>query len=93
MTKNRLAPILAVLLAIAPAAFATNGYFLHGIGTSSKAMAGATTALPQERWTPTRIPRPACSSSADARSRSRCSAPIASTRSPAIRPVIPRRSA
>jgi len=48
MTRNRLAPILAVLLAIAPAAFATNGYFLHGIGTSSKAMAGATTALPQE---------------------------------------------
>lgn len=49
MTRNRLAPILAVLaVAAAPAAFATNGYFLHGIGTSSKAMAGATTALPQE---------------------------------------------
>jgi long-chain fatty acid transport protein len=49
MIRNKWTPILAVLLvAAAPAAFATNGYFLHGIGTSSKAMAGATTALPQE---------------------------------------------
>jgi long-chain fatty acid transport protein len=49
MTGNRWAPpLLAVLLALAPAALATNGYFLHGIGTSSKALAGATTALPQE---------------------------------------------
>jgi long-chain fatty acid transport protein len=38
----------ALALAVAPAAFATNGYFLHGIGTDSKAMAGATVALPQE---------------------------------------------
>jgi long-chain fatty acid transport protein len=41
--------LLAVLvLAAAPAAFATNGYFMHGVGTASKAMAGATTALPQD---------------------------------------------
>ena len=38
----------ATMLAIAPAAFATNGYFLHGQGTASKAMAGAGVALPQE---------------------------------------------
>ncbi len=36
------------LLTFAPVAFATNGYFMHGVGTSSKAMAGATTAFPQE---------------------------------------------
>jgi long-chain fatty acid transport protein len=47
--KVRIAFTLAVCaLAVAPAAFATNGYFLHGVGTNSKAMAGATTALPQE---------------------------------------------
>ena len=46
---RRIVPLAAVLaLVIAPAAFATNGYFLHGIGTSSKAMAGATTAMAQE---------------------------------------------
>jgi long-chain fatty acid transport protein len=49
MKNLRVISILAILaLAITPAAFATNGYFLHGIGTSSKAMAGATTALAQE---------------------------------------------
>lgn len=37
-----------LLLAAAPAAFATNGYFVHGSGTASKAMAGATTAFPQD---------------------------------------------
>src|SRR4051794_3578385 len=36
------------VLALASPLFATNGYFMHGIGTSSKALAGATTALPQE---------------------------------------------
>ncbi len=48
--RNRrwLVILAAVALTIAPAAFATNGYFLHGVGTESKAMAGATTALPQE---------------------------------------------
>ncbi|MGZ7077824.1 MAG: OmpP1/FadL family transporter [Thermoanaerobaculia bacterium] len=49
MKSRRWIPIVAALaLAVAPAAFATNGYFLHGIGTDSKAMAGASTALPQE---------------------------------------------
>ena len=40
--------ITIVIMALAPAAFATNGYFMHGVGTASKAMAGASTALPQE---------------------------------------------
>lgn len=40
--------VLTVALAAAPAALATNGYFVHGVGTGSKAMAGATTALPLE---------------------------------------------
>jgi long-chain fatty acid transport protein len=41
---------LAVTAALtAPAsALATNGYFTHGWGTKAKAMAGATTALPQD---------------------------------------------
>ena len=40
--------LAAIALTVAPAAFATNGYFMHGIGTESKALAGANTALPQE---------------------------------------------
>lgn len=49
MKKAGLISILAALIvAVAPVALATNGYFMHGIGTNSKAMAGATTALPQE---------------------------------------------
>ena len=36
------------LLAAAPAALATNGYFTHGNGTLSKSMAGAGVALPRE---------------------------------------------
>jgi long-chain fatty acid transport protein len=36
------------LILIAPAAFATNGYFTHGQGTASKGLAGATTAMAQE---------------------------------------------
>lgn len=49
MKNRRWIPILvALVVAVAPTAFATNGYFLHGIGTDSKAMAGATVALPQE---------------------------------------------
>jgi long-chain fatty acid transport protein len=40
--------IVIVMLLVAPAAFATNGYFTHGQGTISKAMAGANTALAQE---------------------------------------------
>jgi len=46
---KRITMLLAVtMLALAPAAFATNGYFLHGQGTGAKAMAGAGVALPQE---------------------------------------------
>lgn len=41
--------LLAIfLILVAPAAFATNGYFTHGQGTMSKALAGANAALPQE---------------------------------------------
>lgn len=46
--KRRPLLFLILILAAAPAAFATNGYFMHGVGTDSKAMAGATTAFPQE---------------------------------------------
>jgi len=46
--RSSISILVALLLAVAPAAFATNGYFLHGVGTVSKAMAGATVALPQE---------------------------------------------
>ena len=49
MKNRRVFPILfALVVAVAPAALATNGYFLHGIGTASKSMAGATVALPLE---------------------------------------------
>lgn len=42
-------PWMAVLmLLIAQAAMATNGYFMHGQGTMSKGMAGAGVALPRE---------------------------------------------
>ena len=37
-----------LLLAAAPAALATNGYFTHGTGTMSKSMAGAGVALARE---------------------------------------------
>lgn len=40
--------LVVLLVLVAPAAFATNGYFTHGQGTTSKAMAGANTALSQE---------------------------------------------
>jgi len=40
--------LAAAILALASPLFATNGYFMHGIGTTIKALAGATTALPQE---------------------------------------------
>lgn len=45
---RKLGFILMLAALVAPAALATNGYFVHGIGTDSKAMAGANTALPQE---------------------------------------------
>lgn len=47
-SRRGISILAALVMAVAPAAFATNGYFLHGIGTASKAMAGASTALPQE---------------------------------------------
>ncbi len=40
--------VACFLLLIAPAAMATNGYFLHGQGTLSKSMAGAGVAFPRE---------------------------------------------
>ena len=39
---------LAVGLVLPGAAYATNGYFLHGIGTKTKALAGAGVAYPQD---------------------------------------------
>ena len=44
--KKRWIALLLVLAA--PAAMATNGYFMHGQGTLSKSMAGAGVALPRE---------------------------------------------
>jgi long-chain fatty acid transport protein len=44
-----LTPILIMVsLAVAGNAFATNGYFTHGIGAKNKAMAGAGIALPED---------------------------------------------
>ena len=40
--------LILLTLFVASPLFATNGYFVHGVGTASKAMAGASTALPQE---------------------------------------------
>jgi long-chain fatty acid transport protein len=40
--------LVTLMLLMALPLLATNGYFVHGVGTPSKAMAGATTALPQE---------------------------------------------
>jgi long-chain fatty acid transport protein len=40
--------IVILLLLVAPAALATNGYFMHGQGTLSKAMGGAGVAFPRE---------------------------------------------
>ncbi|MGZ5433921.1 MAG: OmpP1/FadL family transporter [Thermoanaerobaculia bacterium] len=40
--------IALLLLFVAPAALATNGYFMHGQGTLSKGMAGAGVAFPRE---------------------------------------------
>ena len=45
---RKLALILSFGLLLASPLFATNGYFVHGTGTASKAMAGASVALPQE---------------------------------------------
>lgn len=40
--------IVIFLLFVAPAALATNGYFMHGQGTLNKSMAGAGVAFPRE---------------------------------------------
>jgi long-chain fatty acid transport protein len=51
MTSTLKWPVAAVLVACASIptmALATNGYFAHGWGTKSKAMAGVATALPQD---------------------------------------------
>ncbi|MCP4202017.1 MAG: hypothetical protein GY769_08795, partial [bacterium] len=42
------ATLIALVAMLAPAAFATNGYLIHGIGTRAKALAGAGVALPQD---------------------------------------------
>ena len=42
------AAVVAIPMAIAMNAHATNGYFTHGIGTHNKAMAGAGTASPTQ---------------------------------------------
>ncbi|MGZ5008437.1 MAG: hypothetical protein ACXV8W_11065, partial [Methylobacter sp.] len=39
---------IAALTAVPSISEATNGYFAHGYGARSKALAGATTALPQD---------------------------------------------
>jgi long-chain fatty acid transport protein len=47
-TFKRTLVALAVAASVSPAAHATNGYFSHGFGTKSKALAGAGVALPQD---------------------------------------------
>jgi long-chain fatty acid transport protein len=46
--KKYLTVAILVLCMVAPAADATNGYMSHGYGTTSKGMAGAGSALPQD---------------------------------------------
>jgi long-chain fatty acid transport protein len=46
--KNLVTLAVAAALTLPVSALATNGYFTHGWGTKAKAMAGATTALPQD---------------------------------------------
>lgn len=46
--RRAVALALAVGATIPASAWATNGYFAHGWGTKSKAMAGVATALPQD---------------------------------------------
>ncbi|NNF66665.1 MAG: hypothetical protein HKM98_04055 [Gammaproteobacteria bacterium] len=50
MITKRLAHVAVVSLglAFASSAYATNGYFIHGVGTKSNGMAGAGVALPQD---------------------------------------------
>jgi long-chain fatty acid transport protein len=46
--KRSLQVAVACAIAVPTATWATNGYFAHGWGTKSKAMAGVATALPQD---------------------------------------------
>jgi long-chain fatty acid transport protein len=48
LRKKGLAVAIAACATIPTSALATNGYFSHGWGTESKAMAGVATALPQD---------------------------------------------
>jgi len=48
MTGTRLSIIAVTLFVIAMPAFATNGYFSHGQGTTNKALGGAGVAEPQD---------------------------------------------
>lgn len=46
--KNDLTVATLIVVLFAPAAYPTNGYMSHGYGTTSKGMAGAGMALPQD---------------------------------------------
>ena len=48
INKNYLALAILTLCLVAPAADATNGYMSHGYGITSKGMARAGSALPQD---------------------------------------------
>jgi long-chain fatty acid transport protein len=48
MTFTRKLLVSSVLMALSVPAFATNGYFTHGLGVINKGMAGAGTATPEE---------------------------------------------
>ena len=48
MTRTRFTIIATMLFVIAMPAFATNGYFSHGQGTTNKALGGAGVAEPQD---------------------------------------------
>jgi len=48
MPITRTISILILAVAVVPTAYATNGYFTHGIGVKNKSLAGAGTAMPSE---------------------------------------------
>ncbi len=57
MTLKKRTLVLSLLLSTAaPSAFATNGYFSHGLGVKNKALAGAGTAMPTESMSATSNP-------------------------------------
>lgn len=49
--KRTVALLLLTIAVASVPALATNGYFVHGMGTASKSMAGAGTALPEDSAT------------------------------------------